>query len=81
MSAINSNSKFNIVEIQSRNGYILFLVGSKYYLVTVTKRYQNQTEVKVLPQNSDYSEGSDIAKIVFGLIDYQLKNQPMEQVK
>ncbi|MBQ7287720.1 MAG: hypothetical protein IJW73_08180 [Candidatus Gastranaerophilales bacterium] len=81
ISAINSSSKLQIVEIQSANGYILFLYGAKYYLLTLTKRYQNQTEIKVLPQNSDFSQGSDVAKAVFALIDNQLKNQPMEQVQ
>ena len=81
ISAINSSSKLEIVEIQSANGYILFLFGSKYYLLTLTKRYQNQTEIKVLPQNSDFSQGSEVAQAVFALIDNQIKNQPMEQIK
>lgn len=81
ISAINSSSRFEISEIQSKNGYILFLAGSKYYLLTLTKRYQNQTEIKILPQNSDFSQGSAVAKAVFSLIDNQIKNQPMEQLK
>ena len=81
LSAINSNHRFEITEIQSRNGYILFLYNSKYYLLTLTKRYQNQTEIKILPQNSDYSLGSDVAQSIFASIDIQLRTQPMEQVK
>lgn len=81
LSALNSSKSFEITETQSKNGYILFLYGSRYYLLTLTKRYQNQTEIKILPQNSDYSQGSVVAKEVFALIDYQLKNQPMEQIK
>lgn len=80
LSALNSNSRFEISEIQSKNGNILFLHGSKYYLLTVTRRYQNQSEVKILPQNSDFSQGSDVAKAVFYLIDNQLKTS-MESVK
>ena len=81
LSALNSSKQFEIAEMQSRNGYILFLYGSRYYLLTLTKRYQNQTEIKILPQNSDYSQGSVVAQAVFTLIDDRLKNQPMEQIK
>ena len=80
IAAIGSEPKFTISEIQSKNGYILFLYGSKYYLLTLTKRYQNQTEVKVLPQNSDFTQGSNVAQAVFSLIDTKLK-VPMEPVK
>lgn len=81
LSAINSSSQFKIAEMQTKNGYILFLHGSRYYLLTVTKRYQSQTEVKILPQNSDYSQGSDVARTVFALIDSKLLTQPVEQIK
>ena len=81
LSALSSARQFEITETQTKNGYILFLYGSRYYLLTLTKRYQNQTEIKILPQNSDYSQGSDVAKAVFALIDEQIKNQPMEQIK
>ena len=81
LGAISSSDKFKIIEIQSRNGYILFLYGSRYYLLTVTKRYQNQTEVKIMPQNSDYSQGSAVAQHVFSLIDSYNITKPMRQVK
>ena len=80
IGAIGSNNRYTISEIQSKNGYILFLHGSKYYLLTLTKRYQNQTEIKILPQNSEFSEGNSVAKDIFSLIDLKLKT-PMEQVK
>ena len=81
LSAINTSKQFEIAEIQTKNGYILFLYGSRYYLLTVTKRYQNQTEVKVMPQNSDFSQGSEVARAIFALIDNELNMQPMEQIK
>lgn len=81
MSAISSNNNFKIVEIQSKNGYILFLYGSKYYLLTLTKRYQNQTEIKVLPQNSDYSDGSTVANAIFLAIDNEIKTRPVGALK
>ena len=80
ISAISSSDKYTISELQSKNGYILFTYGSKYYLLTLTKRYKNQSEIKILPQNSIYSQGSDVAKEIFALIDAQLKN-PMELIK
>lgn len=81
LSAINSTDKFEVVEIQSKNGYILFLYGPKYYLLTLTRRYQNQTEIKIMPQNSDFSQGSEVASSIFRLIDNQLKFQPMKEIK
>ena len=83
MSALNvlsSSNKFEISEIQTKNGYIPFSTGNKYYLLTVTRRYKNQSEVKVLPQNSDYSQGSNVATSIFNLINEDIKT-PMELVK
>lgn len=80
LNAISSDNKFNISEIQTKNGYILFTSGSKYYLLTVTKRFKNQSEVKILPQNSDFTLGSETAQTVFNLIDSEIK-KPMELVK
>ncbi len=80
LNVLGSNNKFEISEIQTKNGYILFSVGSKYYLLTVTKRYKNQSEVKVLPQNSDYSQGSIVATTIFNMLNEEIK-RPMELVK
>ncbi len=80
LNVLSSSNRFSISEIQSKNGYILFLTGSKYYLLTVTKRYKNQSEVKILPQNSDYSQGSSVASAIFEMLDNEIKT-PMELVK
>ncbi|MBR5304532.1 MAG: hypothetical protein IKU37_06870 [Candidatus Gastranaerophilales bacterium] len=81
LSAISSSNQYEIAEMQTKNGYILFLHGSRYYLLTVTRRYQNQSEVKIMPQNSDFSQGSGVAREVFALINAKLLTQPMEQIK
>ena len=81
LSVLNSASKYNIVEMQSKNGYVLFTYGAKYHLLTLTKRYKNQTEIKILPQNSDYNNGCAVAKEVFATLDNRLKAQPMELIK
>lgn len=81
IAALNSANGFEIAEIQTKNGYILFAYQNNFYLLTVTKRYQKQTEVKILPQNSNYSDLAQSAKMVFSLIDYQLKFNPIRQVK
>ena len=82
MSSLNvlSNNKFDISEVQSKNGNILFFKGDKYYLLTVTKRYKNQSEIKILPQNSDYSQGSSVATAIFNLLNEEIK-KPMELIK
>ena len=80
LNVLSNSNKFEISEIQTKNGYILFSTGNKYYLLTVTRRYKNQSEVKVLPQNSDFSQGSTIATTIFNLLNEELKT-PMELVK
>lgn len=81
IGALSSSNRFEISEIQTKNGYILFKYGAKYFLLTLTKRYKNQTEIKILPQNSDFSDEAEVAKMVFSLIDYQLKFNPVGSVK
>ena len=80
LNVLSSTNRFEIAEIQTKNGYILFASGAKYYLLTVTRRYKNQSEVKILPQNSDYSQGSSVATSIFSLLDEEIK-KPMEQIK
>ena len=80
LNVLSNNNKFEISEIQTKNGYILFSTGAKYYLLTVTRRYKNQSEVKVLPQNSDYTQGSSVAIAVFDLLNEEIK-KPMELIK
>ena len=75
LNVLSNNSRFEISEIQTKNGYILFTTGSKYYLLTVTRRYKNQSEVKVLPQNSDYSQGSGVASAIFTLLNDETKSR------
>ena len=80
LNVLSSNDKYKISEIQTKNGYILFATGNKYYLLTVTRRYKNQSEVKILPQNSDYSQGSTVAVSIFNLLNEEIK-KPMELIK
>ena len=81
ISVLSSEPRIAICEIQSKNGYVLFSYNNKYYLLTVTKRYQSQSEIKVLPQNSNYSQGSEVAQQVFALLDNSLANNLMRQIK
>ncbi len=81
LSALDTTgSGFEIFEIQTKNGYIVFSYNSKYYLLTLTKRYQNQTEIKILPQNSSFSSADAAVQKAFYLIDLKVKT-PMETVK
>lgn len=80
LSAISNDPNYELAEIQTKNGYILFLADSKYYLLTLTKRYKNQTEIKILPQNSDYSNITAVTSNVFNLINQEVL-KPMELVK
>lgn len=75
LSALNSSSLYEVSEIQTKNGCIFFIYNSKLYLLTVTKRYKNQTEVKILPDNSEFDD-YNIAPNIFSLIE---KTVNMEQ--
>lgn len=81
ISTLNNKEGFEVYEIQSKNGYVLFSYSSKYYLLTVTKRYKNQTEIKILPQNSDFSQGNIVPITLFPLIEARLKQNNWDEVK
>lgn len=81
IGTLNTKEGFEIYEIQSKNGYILFSYASKYYLLTVTKRYKNQTEIKILPQNSDFSQGNIVPLTLFPLIESRLRLNNWDEVK
>ena len=79
ISVLGSNTKYEISEIQSVNGYIVFKYNKKNYLLVVTKKYR-KTEVKILPQNSDYTQVGLLSSEIFKLLDNEVK-KPMGLVK
>ena len=66
-NAITSN-KYEIVEFQSRGGYILFRVNKKEYLLTVIKDNTNSL-VKIVPEDMDYASSLGVFDSIFKALD------------
>ena len=76
LSALNSTGQFEVTEMQSKSGYILFLNSNKQYIATISKEGANTSSIKILPANSDFTGGTFVQKTIFDTIDLNLKNIP-----
>lgn len=78
LSALNSTGQYDIIEMQSKSGYIMFKTLNKNYIVTVSKEGTNSSSIKILPANSDFTSGTGIQKAIFDTIDLNIKNIPQK---
>ncbi len=79
LSALNSQGQFKVVEMQSKSGYIMFEASNKkQYIITISKEGTASSNIKILPANSDFSQGTSIQKMVFDTIDLNIKNIPQK---
>ncbi len=79
LSSLNSQGQFEVIEMQSKSGYILFrTTNKKEYIVTISKEGSTTSSIKILPANSDFSQGTSIQKMVFDTIDLNIKNIPQK---
>lgn len=67
ISAISEN-KFEILELQSKNGLILFRANKMEFLATVYVAKKG-AGLKILPANSDFSLGLNVPSLIFNSID------------
>lgn len=65
---------YEILEIQSASGYILFRTGAKDYIMTVSTVTPVTSVVKILPANSVYSTGSTVQKAIFDVLELNKLN-------
>ena len=68
LSVLNSLN-YEILEMQSKSGYILFRTGAKDYIMTVTSLTPVTSNIKILPANSVYSTGTTVQKIIFDKLE------------
>jgi hypothetical protein len=68
MASANAN-RFNIEEIQSKTGYILFTAAGKQYLASVVKVDNTHTLLKITPTNNNYFFAPGIVSNFFRYID------------
>ncbi len=68
LSILNSLN-YEILEMQSASGYILFRTGAKDYIMTITAASPVTSNIKILPANSIYSTGSTVQKTIFDALE------------
>ena len=73
LSAINAH-KFEVIEMQSKSGLILFQTGKGEYVATVYFTKSGSSEIKVLPANSNFSAGIEVQRTIFATLDGMLLN-------
>jgi len=71
LSAINTN-KFEVLEIQSKSGLILFQAGRNEYVATVYFTKSGSSEIKILPANSSFGTGIEVQRAIFTTLDGML---------
>lgn len=70
MSIASANAnRFNIEEIQSKTGYILFTAAGKQYLASVVKIDSTHSQLKITPTNNNYFFAPGIVLNFFRYID------------
>jgi len=70
VAALNKN-RYEILEMQSQSGYILFRAFAKDYLLTVSNK-TGGTSIKIVPSNSNFSSGVSVQAAVFSTLDSSL---------
>lgn len=73
LSVLNSLN-YEIIEMQSKSGYILFRTGAKDYIMTVTALSPVTSNIKILPANSVYSTGTAVQKTIFEQLELNKLN-------
>ena len=68
LSAISAN-KFNIKEIQSRSGYIMFTCGNKTFITTVATVDDSHSIVKISPCDNNYFFPRGIVSNIYKYLD------------
>ena len=75
LSAINAN-RFEIEEIQSKSGYILFTAVNKPFLATVVNVNKNQGMLRITPADNSYFFQPGIILNIFKFIELNVDKKP-----
>ena len=78
LAGINAN-RFEIKEIQSKSGYILFIVGQRPFLASVVKVDSKNSMLKITPCNNVYIFPVGIVQNMFKYIELNA-NTPIEKL-
>lgn len=78
LASISAN-RFEIKEMQSKTGYILFKAGGKEYLASVVYYGLNKSMLKITPVNNNYYFAPGIVSNIFKYIDINVDTK-VEQI-
>ena len=78
ISAINANN-FEIEEIQSKMGYILFRAANKSFLAAISAENENRAMIKITPADNVYFFPYGVIYNIFYYIDLN-KLEPLERI-
>ena len=77
LASINAN-RFNVVEIQSKTGYILFNAVGKEFLAKIIKLDDTRSILKITPTNNIYYFQPGIVLNLFKYIELNSTLKPVE---
>lgn len=80
IASANAN-KFNIEEIQSKTGYILFSAANKQYLASIVKVDSLHSMLRITPTNNSYFFPPGIVLNFFKYIDLNISSQMVSMPK
>lgn len=78
LASVNAN-RFEIDEIQSKSGYVLFAVGKRHFLASVINIDSKNSMLKITPCNNIYYFPVGIVQNMFKYIELNV-NTPVEKL-
>ena len=79
LASISAN-RFEIKEMQSKTGYILFRAANRDFLATVVYYSLSKSMLKITPANNNYYFPPGIVSNIFKYIDLNI-DKPIESIK
>lgn len=79
LSSIEAN-KYEIIEMQSRGGYIIFEADKKEFLISILQKDKYYTYMKIAPCDNNYYFSSKIPENIFNQIAL-LFNSEIKEIK
>lgn len=79
LSSINSN-KFEVKEMQSRNGYVIFEADGREFLLTAMKRDKSYSYLRLTPCDNNYYFSPTIPQKIFRYVDVNF-NEDIKELK
>lgn len=75
-----SANKFEVVEMQTRNGYIIFETEKDEFLINIIPKDKKHSFLKITPVNNSYYFSATIPEKIFNFINEKM-NIPVEELK